>query len=450
MRKESVNSIQLFRFNFLFITGFLFFFGIIPGFSEKKPVVIKTGKIFSDEQLFYTASVNKFYQERRSKPFWYSGEDGSKSLRGQLISAIDSSIVYGLIRRKYHYAKLTANVNNTSDDSAFKIKLDRLYTDAAIAAMHDILGYRLSPWVGYDAVSAKSENSEADFIVMSLLAVRNAPDLLRLIHSLEPYEKDYAALKQELKFQKNKKNKKRVQQLISSMNYYRWIHHFRIGKFIVVNIPSATLRYYEKDSMVVWMKTVAGKFTTPTPMFSAYFDEIILYPYWYVPRSILFNEFLPRIKKNISWLDAMNMQVVDGNGNVLNHYKLNWSQFGADYFPYIMRQSTGCDNALGVIKFNIKNPYGVYLHDTNNKNVFLANSRFFSHGCIRIEKPLELGNYLLQEKLDTAYLQSCFKDQKPIPLAIEGSVPVFVVYMIAETDTSGKVRYYKDVYKLLK
>jgi murein L,D-transpeptidase YcbB/YkuD len=450
VKKKSGNIIHLSPFAFVVITGFLFYFGINPGLSEKKTVTKEFGKILLDKQLYYTALVNKFYQERGNQPFWYSGTDEAKQLRQQLISVIDSSVAYGLISRKYHYAELMANVNNPSADSTFMMKSDRIYTDAAIAAMHDVFGYKLSPWVDYDTVTAKSEINEADFIVWSLLAVRSASDLSGLINSMEPYEKDYAALKQELKFQKSKGDKKKINQLIHSMNYYRWIHHFRIGKFIVVNIPSATLRYYEKDSMVLWMKTVVGKPSTPTPRFSAYFDEIILYPYWYVPRSIIFNEFLPKIKKNTSWMDAMNLQVIDGNGKVLNHHSLDWSKFGNGYFPYIMRQCTGCDNALGVIKFNIKNPYGVYLHDTNNKNVFLASSRFFSHGCIRIEKPLELGNYLLQEKLDTAFLQSCFKDQKPIPLSINGSVPVFVVYMTAETDTLGKVRYYKDVYKLLK
>jgi murein L,D-transpeptidase YcbB/YkuD len=144
------------------------------------------------------------------------------------------------------------------------------------------------------------------------------------------------------------------------------------------------------------------------------------------------------------------MQIVDGSGKVVDHYKLNWTVFHSGYFPYTIRQSTGCDNALGVLKFHIVTPYGVYMHDTNNKTAFLSGLRFYSHGCIRLEEPLELGNKLLTQKLDTAYLQSCYKDQKPKPILLEKPVPVFSVYMQAVADTKGKIRYFKDIYRLMK
>lgn len=450
MSRINKNYRSVIRYTLIIATGFLFFGGIKRGL-EKAEIVTKDGVVFFvTGQLYYPALVNQFYQERGSNFFWFSSTGETKQLRQQLISIMDSSDVYGLSRAKYHYEELNKSVAVTATDSSVIIKLERIWTDAAIALMQDIFGYQLRPWVGFDAVSAKLTDTKSDFIVASLLAVRNGADLVRLMSSLEPYDRDYHALKQELKIQINKRDKKKIEQLISSMNLYRWVHHFRMGKFIVVNIPSATLRFYEGDSVALIMKTVVGKPSTPTPTFSAYFSEVILYPYWYVPRSIIFKEFLPHIKRNPSWLDAMNLQVVDSKGKVLNHHKINWSQFDNGYFPYILRQSTGCDNALGVLKFNINDPYGVYLHDTNNKNVFLASSRFFSHGCIRIEKPLELGSRLLRQKLDTTFLQSCFKDQKPIPLSVGENIPVFVVYMTVETDMTGKVKYYRDVYKLFK
>jgi murein L,D-transpeptidase YcbB/YkuD len=115
-----------------------------------------------------------------------------------------------------------------------------------------------------------------------------------------------------------------------------------------------------------------------------------------------------------------------------------------------LRQSTGCDNALGVIKLNIITPYGVYLHDTWNKIAFLSGLRYYSHGCIRIERPLELGNKLLAGKLDTTYLQSCFKDKKPEFIKLAQAIPVFSVYMQAVASASGKVFYYKDIYRLIR
>jgi murein L,D-transpeptidase YcbB/YkuD len=223
-----------------------------------------------------------------------------------------------------------------------------------------------------------------------------------------------------------------------------------MDKFIVINIPSATLLYYEYDTLKLKMKVVLGKPSTRTPRFAAYCDQIILYPYWNVPRKIAVNELLPLFKKSPALLDAMNMQVVDNKGKILDPRKLTWSAFNKVNFPYGFRQSTGCDNALGVIKFNLTSPFDVYLHDTNLKSAFQSSSRYYSHGCIRLEKPIELGNYLLHDRLGPAFLKSCLKDQKPVTLKLAKSIPVFVIYGTAGLDEMSHVIYYKDVYLLMK
>jgi murein L,D-transpeptidase YcbB/YkuD len=146
----------------------------------------------------------------------------------------------------------------------------------------------------------------------------------------------------------------------------------------------------------------------------------------------------------------MNMQVIDRNGTVLDHHKMNWKNYSSKNFPYRFRQSTGCDNSLGVIKFNITDPYSVYLHDTNNKIAFFSGYRYYSHGCIRVEQPIELANVLLTGRADTSFLNACYKQQVPVPVDLLKPVPVFVIYSTAATDASGKIKYYKDIYGLLK
>ena len=112
----------------------------------------------------------------------------------------------------------------------------------------------------------------------------------------------------------------------------------------------------------------------------------------------------------------MNIQLIDSKGRIVDPGKLNWRNYNKAYFPFRMRQSTGCDNSLGVIKFDLTSPYSVYLHDTNNKVVFLSSSRYYSHGCIRVEEPIELANYLLQKKIDSKFLEACLKEQAPVPV----------------------------------
>jgi murein L,D-transpeptidase YcbB/YkuD len=331
------------------------------------------------------------------------------------------------------------------------MKADRIFTDAAIASIKDIYcGYKTSPWVTYDEISPKFSNYDNQYLLSCLSDIQSPIELTNLLNLLQPPEKEYKILRQGMKLEKEKADIDKIQKLTLSLNYFRWIHHFRFSKCIVVNIASAYLRYYENDSVKLFMKVVLGKPSTPTPRFAAYCDQVILYPYWNVPRSITINELLPRFKRNPAGIDAMNMQVINANGKIVNHYKLNWSSFNSKYFPYRLRQSTGCDNSLGVIKFNLTSPYGVYLHDTNNKIAFFSGFRYYSHGCIRIEQPIELANYLLQNRLDTAFLQACYRDQKPVPLNPDAAVPVFVTYMPTEVYPSGKIMYYKDVYSLLK
>jgi murein L,D-transpeptidase YcbB/YkuD len=435
-------------------TVFSLIFSIFIFFKTDNPIAQKNN--FSvekydapQENLLYPSLVNRFYEMNGGKFFWIAPEN--EKLREELFSVIDSASYAGLIAKKYHYVELKLYAATITADSIGMLKADRLYTDAAIAVFKDIFqGYKDSPWVEYDQLSNKYADSDNEYLLHRLLGIHSAGQLQQYADSLEPAHKDYAAIRRELKMQKEKNKTDTANLLSLSMNYYRWIHHFRFDRFIVINLAAARLQYYEKDSLILDMKTVVGKPSTPSPRFATLCDRVILYPYWYVPGSIIFNEYLPKIKSNPSWLDGHNMQVIDGSGRILDHHKLNWSSFHAGYFPYIIRQSTGCDNALGVIKFNIITPYGVYLHDTNNKTAFLSASRYYSHGCIRLEEPIGLGNRLLNGKLDTTFLKSCFKEQKPVPILLEKPVPVFAVYMPATVDANNKLRYYKDVYKLIK
>ena len=425
--------------------------GALPEKERQSILIRKVQYTLNEKDLLYPLLVKKFYQINSGKLFWFSGNENAKQLRKQFISVTDSSFEYGLIKSLYHYNKLKEWAESAPGDSADIIGSEKIFTDAAIAVFKDIYqGYTLTPAIGYDPISAEFSSSDDEYIINCLLKVNTPGQLLAQVKLFEPHETEYQLLKKERILQKEKKETLKVLQLTGAMNYFRWIHHFRLNTFIVVNIPSAFLRYYEKDSMMLFMKTVVGKTSTPTPRFAAYFNEVILYPYWYPPASIIFNELLPKIKKNPAIIDSWNMQVTDKSGKIVNHHSLNWPSFHAGNFPYILRQSTGCDNSLGILKFNIKNPYGVYLHDTNNKTAFLSALRFYSHGCIRIEEPIKLANHILHEKLDTTFLLSCFKEQKPIPVLLDKPIPVFVVYMMAEADPAGNIRYYKDIYNLLK
>lgn len=242
----------------------------------------------------------------------------------------------------------------------------------------------------------------------------------------------------------------RMAQVKESLNYWRWTGRLAEREFILVNIPAARLQVINHDSAVdMSMRVIVGKTATQTPSFTAYITKVIAYPYWTAPYSITSKEMLPKIKKSISYIENNNLQVLDKSGKVLDPSTINWSQYSARNFPFTIRQGTGCDNSLGVLKFDLNSPFSIYLHDTNRRDLFGNKDRFMSHGCIRVEKPMELANYVLDNGLDSitnAQLQQCLKDQKPRSFPLTNKFPVLILYMTADIDANGTLKFYNDVY----
>ncbi|HEX4851926.1 MAG TPA: L,D-transpeptidase family protein [Puia sp.] len=398
-----------------------------------------------------SVEVEAFYARNHQKLFWYTPDGESIQLRQALKQALDSSLQFGLKKEDYHYdsVSLLCEPDNGGYNNSNLIKADRILTDAAIKFCTDLYkGANIGQWIISDEISSKFRTKDMDFILSGLLQSKNAKKFKEFINSLQPNEGDYHVLQTTIIDSMAAMDSSEIRKLTISLNLMRWINHFRLDRYVMVNIGSATLKYFEHDSLKLEMKVVVGKPSTRTPRFAAYCNEIILYPYWNVPTKIVLNELLPIFKALPHTIDSMNMQIIDHHGRIVDPDTLNWHLYSKTFFPYQVRQSTGCDNALGVIKFNLTSPFDVYMHDTNLKSAFKFERRYFSHGCIRLEKPMELANYLLKNQLDSNFLQSCLKDQSPVPIKIEKQVPVFVTYQTAEA-IEGKAKFYKDVYKLL-
>ena len=240
-----------------------------------------------------------------------------------------------------------------------------------------------------------------------------------------------------------------IEQVQETLNAYRWLNRFRAETRVIVNIPSAMLRVSDRRGNTVFSsRVVVGKPSTPTPLFTAYIPSVVIYPYWNVPRSITVRELLPKIRKNpAATLNAMNLQVINAKGQEVDPKTINWAT-PANAFPYRLRQSTGCDNALGVLKFNVSSPYDIYLHDTNARQVFARENRQLSHGCIRVEKPDALANLLLgYARFGADYLTSCAKNASPKTVLLPKKIPVIILYNVLDIDEAGAIRVYRSGYR---
>ena len=308
--------------------------------------------------------------------------------------------------------------------------------------------------MGYQGVPEQLDTARIARLTRQFLAgaTERGPDWCSLLDSMESHDRNYLALKaycMRCLVDDYMADSLTIEQVQETLNTYRWLNRFVADKRIVINLPGASLRLIDRrGNTLLSSRVVVGKPETPTPNFTAYVPSLVMYPYWNVPRSIMVKELLPKIRKNpVVALDLLNMQIVDARGQEVDPTKVDWAA-PAKAFPYRLRQSTGCGNALGVLKFNVTDPYDIYLHDTNVRRLFKAEDRFLSHGCIRVEKPAELANLLLgRTRFGADYLNNCPVDASPKTLPLPQAVPVLITYNVLDMDDAGAIRVYKDVYR---
>lgn len=237
----------------------------------------------------------------------------------------------------------------------------------------------------------------------------------------------------------------RSKQIAFSINQYISGEAICNSNYIMVNIPEQILRVIENDSIVLEMKVSLGKKSTPTPELSSQINKVILNPTWNVPQSIISNEIFPDLKKDKEYLNKHHMQVYEGWGTNSQLVDVTSIHFNKPE-KYRIVQLPGTWNALGKIKFMIENDYDVYLHDTPEKSLFIKSKRYFSHGCVRLEKPFELATYLFDnDTLWKKMLSSADRDS-PIALEVQHPLPVYIKYFTVWADANGFLHFRKDIY----
>lgn len=240
-----------------------------------------------------------------------------------------------------------------------------------------------------------------------------------------------------------------IQQLSMSMERWRWEAGVFPKKYAFINIPAFEIYVVEEDSIMIQSRIVCGKPETPTPLLTSKINYMLIYPYWNVPYTIAWKEMLPTIQRDTSYLRKKNFEVIDRTGKVVDYTKLPWRKYSKDYLPVKFRQRIGTENSLGIVKFNFNNPYGVYLHDTNSKRYFKTSSRAQSHGCIRLEKYIEMADFLIKEdslRYTHDSLMVYFSKQEQRKLPIKKPLPIYTRYYTAWVDRTG-LKLYLDIYR---
>lgn len=245
----------------------------------------------------------------------------------------------------------------------------------------------------------------------------------------------------------------RIQQIVVNLNRWRSLPLDLGPLHIDVNIPNFTLDVIERDRSALAMKVVVGKMIEKrtTPTFSANMTHVVLNPYWYVPKSIAEEELFPLSRKNPGYFSKHKFvvrRVAIGERQVADPNAMDGAATSAKVYQYFLRQEPGPKNALGRVKFMFPNGHGVYLHDTPSKDLFNRTVRTFSHGCIRVEKPVELAAHLLREspKWTRDAILAAIERQKQQIVWLSSPVPVYIQYWTAWVDDEGAVQFRNDIY----
>lgn len=237
-----------------------------------------------------------------------------------------------------------------------------------------------------------------------------------------------------------------------SMDKYKMLPEKMPTKYIWVNASANHLELIDKEEVKLTSKVICGKAKTRTPVLTSNITELITYPQWIPPPSIVSKEILPAVKKNPGYLARKGFSLVDSKGNEVDPYSVDWSKYGKN-IPYRIVQGSGDANALGIMKFVFSNKYSVYLHDTNQRYLFANAMRSLSHGCVRVQEWEKLAFYILRNDSVSAgggytridSVKNWLQKKQKRSIAVRNKIPVYIRYFTCE-GRNGNIVFYDDVY----
>jgi murein L,D-transpeptidase YcbB/YkuD len=225
--------------------------------------------------------------------------------------------------------------------------------------------------------------------------------------------------------------------------------------YIWVNLPGFYLKLWDHDTVVLQSKVIIGKPSTRTPVLTSAISNMVIYPNWTIPESIIRKEILPALKIDPGYLYRKGFSLVDGKGETVDPFIVDWSKYKKG-IPWKIVQGSGDDNALGIFKFNFSNPYSVYLHDTNQRYLFRNTDRALSHGCVRVQNWEALAFYIARKdslatkeghipayNTDSLKTWIANKDRKTV--MVKKRLPLYIEYFTCE-EKNNKIVVYNDIY----
>ncbi len=329
-------------------------------------------------------------------------------------------------------------------------ELDELLTRALLKYTSDIATGRFNP----DTLERERVNEEIlNGFPRIIESIRSGRSVTEVISDYEPNHPHYLALLNGLK-KENSFNDNQIKKIILNIERWRMDYEQLPDNHLISNIPSFRLEVFEGSETVLDMKTIVGSQNRKTPVMEGNLNRMTISPRWFMPTSIAVEDHLPKVKEDIEHLERGNYKVYtleNGQYVQIDPEEVDWEDVEADKdsFPYYFWQDSGPWNALGSLVFRFPNNQSIYFHDTPDTHLFALDDRARSSGCIRLEKPMELAEYLLSDMPEWSEERLMKKviDRDETWLNLQSTLPIYLTYFTVIPDESGDLSFHDDIYE---
>jgi murein L,D-transpeptidase YcbB/YkuD len=406
------------------------------------------------------SEMRELYRERAYAPLWLDGHRPTDRVQA-LIDAVNGAIADGLdpsiyaldeiIRGHEEARKGFLRARGFDREEAGPIDVRLTYTYLQFASD---LADGISDLATADS-SWKIRRPRFDASAHLAAAIEHG-DIKESLESLKPTTPEYVAMRRLLAEYRGRAaaggstitnaDQSRIQQIELNLERWRWAPRARGERHIVVNIPAYRLDVWNGRTIDLTMRVVVGKKDTPTPIFGGDMTYIVFSPYWNVPPGIANDETLPSVMRDPDFLARTNMEVLDASGKVVDPESIDLDRAEA----YRFRQRPGAHNSLGLVKFMFPNEHNVYLHDTPADSLFARRTRSFSHGCVRLEQPQALAEYVLSDQPEWTpdKIVDAMHAGEERAVRLKRPIPVYLGYWTVDISRDGAVTFAPDVYGL--
>jgi len=427
-----------------------------PGRARQDTVLFSRTLSQVRKKLNYPNQTMRFYKLVNYERAWVKSDTvHSDVFQGMML--LDCVLQFGLNRNDFHpdklpYDSLSAlTIPRIKTAESAKITFDIYMTDALITLINHLHYGKFNPRITTAVLEGKSQlKLDAAAHLFQALGQRNFMDA---IVSAQPKTRNYQLLQDYLHLVKGQYiddcyefPEGDARKMAINMERMRWMNT-ESEYYIQVNIPSYTLSAVRHDSIKLF-KVIVGKPSTPSPELESQITMMTTAPEWKVPHKIFISELLPKALKDSAFLNNNHYSLYDKSGRLIEVNIQRLMEVKANPGMYSLRQSSGCDNAMGKIVFRFPNLFDIYLHDSPEQKLFNQTDRPFSHGCLRVSEAEKLAAWLLvndRQIAKIAQLKDAIENLLKRDFKLNHPVPIKITYLTCEIN-NGLFTKYPDVY----